>query len=94
MSERSSVRSAGTHSKKKYLKAKELSTSSSTERDGLYKPPAIVPSQVLPSYEDFKLLRTVGRGAFGKVSGTVHVLSLSVATVLCVSYEVFFHIDI
>ena len=55
------------HSRKKH---KELfSSTTSTERDGhlgLYQPPAIVSAQVLPTFEDFKLLRTVGRGAFWK----------------------------
>lgn len=39
-----------------------------SERDGLYQPPTVAPSKVLPTFEDFKLLKTVGRGAFGKAS--------------------------
>lgn len=35
---------------------------------GDYEPPRIPPSQKLPSFEEFRLLKTVGRGAFGKVS--------------------------
>lgn len=38
-----------------------------SEREGLYQPPAVLPSRVLPTFDDFGLLRTVGRGAFGKV---------------------------
>lgn len=34
---------------------------------GDYQPPPVVPSKTLPTCEDFKLLKTVGRGAFGKV---------------------------
>ncbi len=52
--------------KKKKNSTKELFNS--LERDGLYQPPAVVPSPTLPTFDDFKLLKTVGRGAFGKVS--------------------------
>ena len=38
-----------------------------SEREGLYQPPAVLPSRDLPTFDDFRLLRTVGRGAFGKV---------------------------
>lgn len=34
---------------------------------GEYEPPAVPPTQKLPSFEEFRLLKTVGRGAFGKV---------------------------
>lgn len=34
---------------------------------GDYQPPPLVPSRTLPTIEEFKLLRTVGKGAFGKV---------------------------
>ena len=54
------------HSSKKRHSTKELANS--LERDGLYQPPALVPSPTLPTFDDFKLLKTVGRGAFGKVS--------------------------
>ena len=32
-----------------------------------YQPPPLVPSKTLPTFEEFKLLKTVGKGAFGKV---------------------------
>ena len=32
-----------------------------------YEPPSVPASQKLPTYEEFRLLKTVGRGAFGKV---------------------------
>ena len=36
--------------------------------DGNYSPPPFVPhSRKLPTFEDFRLLKTVGKGAFGKV---------------------------
>ena len=35
---------------------------------GDYQPPLVPPSQKLPSFEEFRLLKTVGRGAFGKVT--------------------------
>lgn len=35
---------------------------------GDYQPPPLVPSKTLPTFEEFKLLKTVGRGAFGKAS--------------------------
>lgn len=40
-----------------------------TETKGTYVPPSIpaVNLQSLPTIEEFRLLRTVGRGAFGKV---------------------------
>ena len=34
---------------------------------GDYQPPPLQPSRSLPTYEEFRLLKTVGRGAFGKV---------------------------
>lgn len=34
---------------------------------GSYVPPVVPQSRTLPVFEDFKLLRTVGKGAFGKV---------------------------
>ncbi len=34
---------------------------------GEYQPPPLQPSRTLPTMEEFKLLKTVGRGAFGKV---------------------------
>ena len=45
------------------------STNSSLEAQspGEYQPPPLVPSRTLPTIEEFKLLKTVGRGAFGKV---------------------------
>ena len=33
---------------------------------GDYQPPPLVPSRTLPTMDEFKLLKTVGRGAFGK----------------------------
>ncbi len=37
------------------------------ESAGNYQPPPLLPTRTLPTYDDFKLLKTVGRGAFGKV---------------------------
>ena len=37
---------------------------------GDYQPPVVPPSQKLPTFEEFRLLKTVGRGAFGKVCGS------------------------
>jgi len=34
---------------------------------GEYQPPPLLPSKTLPTIDEFKLLRTVGKGAFGKV---------------------------
>ena len=34
---------------------------------GDYQPPPLMPSKTLPTIDEFKLLRTVGKGAFGKV---------------------------
>jgi hypothetical protein len=58
-------------SKKKYASKKPAVTHSVVGLDspsgGDYEPPAVPPSQKLPTYEEFRLLKTVGRGAFGKV---------------------------
>ena len=43
---------------------------------GDYQPPPLVPSKTLPTFEEFKLLKTVGKGAFGKVC-KFHVMYLS-----------------
>lgn len=37
------------------------------DNNGGYLPPPLVPSKTLPTIDEFKLLKTVGRGAFGKV---------------------------
>ena len=36
-------------------------------RDGGYVPPPVEPTRSLPTAADFKLLKTLGKGAFGKV---------------------------
>ena len=57
-------------SKKKHASKKPAVTHSVVGLDspsGDYEPPVVPPSQKLPAYEEFRLLKTVGRGAFGKV---------------------------
>ena len=57
-------------SKKKNANKKPAVTHSVVGLDspsGDYEPPVVPPSQKLPTYEEFRLLKTVGRGAFGKV---------------------------
>ena len=44
-----------------------------------YEPPVVPASQNLPTYEEFRLLKTVGRGAFGKVC-TVDTRTVSTNT--------------
>ena len=56
--------------KNKYASKKPAVTHSVVGLDspsGDYEPPVVPPSQKLPTYEEFRLLKTVGRGAFGKV---------------------------
>ena len=51
----------------------------STDGNGSYEPPHVPPSRTLPTFDEFRLLKTVGRGAFGKVgraSRTHPLLSL------------------
>ncbi len=45
-------------------------SSTSSAGNGDYVPPHVppTPSRTLPTFEEFKLLKTVGKGAFGKVS--------------------------
>lgn len=47
--------------------ARRARNSQHHQSSGQYQPPPLLPSRTLPSFEDFKLLNTVGRGAFGKV---------------------------
>ena len=57
-------------SKKKAASKKPAVTHTEVGLDsptGNYEPPAVPPSQKLPTFEEFRLLKTVGRGAFGKV---------------------------
>ena len=57
-------------SKKKNANKKPAVTHSVVGLDspsGNYEPPVVPHSQKLPTYEEFRLLKTVGRGAFGKV---------------------------
>ena len=49
------------------LKREQSSKEEDGQSKGDYQPPPLIPSKTLPSIEEFKLLRTVGKGAFGKV---------------------------
>ena len=50
------------------LRRSKSDRSSDIVSDGNYSPPPFVPhSRKLPTFEDFRLLKTVGKGAFGKV---------------------------
>ena len=50
------------------LRRSKSDRSSDIVSDGKYSPPPFVPhSKKLPTFEDFRLLKTVGKGAFGKV---------------------------
>lgn len=44
---------------------------------GEYQPPPLVPSKTLPTFDEFKLLKTVGKGAFGKVCCTYLCIHIS-----------------
>ena len=48
------------------------SRTSTRSTTGNYEPPPVPPTKTLPSFDDFRLLRTVGRGAFGKVRVVFH----------------------
>lgn len=66
----SSFRGSRKKGKKKGSDKKPLITHSVVGLDspsGDYEPPAVPPSQKLPAFDEFRLLKTVGRGAFGKV---------------------------
>lgn len=71
-STRSSIRSFFSRKFGRGSGRSRASTAASTENlvagGGEYQPPPLVPSKTLPTVEEFKLLKTVGRGAFGKVS--------------------------
>lgn len=63
-------------SKKKHASKKPAVTHSVVGLDspgGDYEPPVVPPTQKLPTYEEFRLLKTVGRGAFGKVCAYLYV---------------------
>ena len=49
-------------------KTSQKSYSIEENRVGEYEPPTVPPSRTLPTFEEFRLLKTVGRGAFGKVN--------------------------
>lgn len=49
---------------------------SNTTGRGDYQAPPMVPSKTLPNSQDFRLLKTVGRGAFGKVNARQVVSSV------------------
>ena len=51
--------------KKRYLRTPD--GEKAKQESGDYQPPPLAPSRTLPTFDEFKLLKTVGRGAFGKV---------------------------
>ena len=60
------------------------------ESAGAYVPPEVPGSTSLPTFQDFKMLKTVGKGAFGKVRRKVSLLCfpascLAKETVLAIS---------
>lgn len=56
------------------LRRSKSDRSSDIVSDGNYDPPPFVPhSRKLPTFEDFRLLKTVGKGAFGKVTPPIQV---------------------
>ena len=65
-------------------------TSSDGTSNGGYVPPVVppTPSRTLPTFEEFKLLKTVGKGAFGKVRvATPPSSPLTVSTVMIPANE-------
>ena len=62
-----SLRGRGSKNKGTNKKPSVTHSEVGLDSPGDYEPPAVPPSQKLPAFEEFRLLKTVGRGAFGKV---------------------------
>ena len=71
-----SISTASNRSKRsiKLRKSKNRSNSDGASDVGSYDPPPFVPScRKLPTFEEFRLLKTVGKGSFGKVCRHAHL---------------------